>query len=159
MATEAKSAIELCVQAVQVVSVVTGVVISILSFNSAREKEFETRKAEAAKPFLELRQKLYGEALKSVAVLANPETHSPDEIAAARKRFRELYVAELSMVESKEVEAKMVELAKGVDPQITSFTPAQQAAYNLAHALGDSFAAAWGVPNDARRRVPASAKE
>jgi hypothetical protein len=94
---------------VQAVSVVTGVVISVLSFNWTRLKE-------AQKPFLELRQKLYMEAVQQAGILANPSDHTADEMKAARRRFRELYVAELSMVESPWVETKMVELAKQIDP-------------------------------------------
>ena len=145
MAADTKSTLEHASQTVQVLSVVAGVVISILSFNSTREKEADARRAEAARPFLQLRQNLYTEAVKSAAVLANPDTHSVEEARAARRRFRELYVAELSMVESSEVEKKMVALATAIDPELTSLTPAQQAAYNLAHALRDSFVAAWGV--------------
>jgi hypothetical protein len=129
----------------QVLSVIVGVVVSVLSFNQTRQKEAEARKVEASKPFLELRQKLYGEAVKAAAVLANPDTHSAEELAMAKKRFRELYVSELSMVEAPEVEANMVALAQRIDPELTTFTPAQEAAYALAHALRDSFTAAYGV--------------
>src|SRR5262249_26053223 len=130
---------------VQVLSVVVGVVISVLSFNDARQKEAIARQIEAAKPFLQLRQTLYTEAVKAAAVLTNPGTHTSDELTAAKRRFRELYVAELSMVEAPEVEAKMVALAKQIDPELTQLTPAQSAAYSLAHALRDSFTASWGV--------------
>jgi hypothetical protein len=136
--------------AAQVVSVVVAVVISILSFNYTRQKEAEARQAEAARPFLELRQRLYGEAVKAAAVLANPDTHTAEELTAAKKRFRELYVSELSMVEAPEVESMMVALAHQIDPEVTKFTPAQQAAYDLAHALRTSFTAAYGV--DDRRK-------
>ena len=37
---------------VQVLSVVIGVVISVLSFNNTRNKEAEARRIEASKPFL-----------------------------------------------------------------------------------------------------------
>src|SRR5688500_6929747 len=90
----------------QVFSVVIGVVISVLSFNATRDKEAEARRIEASKPFLELRQKLYMEAVKAAAILANREGYTDQEIASAKRRFRELYVAELSMVESPEVEAR-----------------------------------------------------
>jgi hypothetical protein len=129
----------------QVLSVVVGVVISVLSFNATRQKEAVARQVEAAKPFLQLRQALYAEAVKAAAVLTNPGTHTQEELAAAKKRFCELYVAELSMVEAPEVEEKMVELAKQIDPELTKFTPAQSAAYDLAHALRDSFVTSWGV--------------
>jgi hypothetical protein len=130
---------------IQVLSVVVGVVISVLSFNATREKEAETRRIEASKPFLELRQKLYMEAVKAAGVLANREGYTDKELTAARKRFRELYVAELSMVESPEVEQRMVTLAGTVDPSLTTLNPAQRAAYDLSHALRDSFVASWGA--------------
>jgi len=130
---------------IQVLSVVAGVLISILSFNAAREKEATARQAEAARPFLEARQKLYMEAVKAAGVLANPEIHTPEEMAASKKRFRELYVAELSMVEAQSVEISMASFAGVIDPELRKFTPAQRAAFDLSHALRDSFAASWGV--------------
>ena len=137
---------------VQVLSVVAGVVISVLSFNATREKELQTqrtemeaRRLEAAKPFLELRQKLYMEALKAAAVLSTPEDRTKDELRAAKRRFRELYVAELSMVEEAAVEGGMMQLAAAIDPALTHLDPAQKAAYDLAHALRDSFVASWDL--------------
>jgi hypothetical protein len=130
---------------VQVLSVVVGVVISILSFNRTRDNEAKARTLEAQKPFLELRQRLYVEAVKAAGVLSTPESHTMDELDAAKRRFRELYVAELSMVEVPEVEGKMVELASRVDPGLIPLNPAQQAAYDLSHALRDSFMASWSV--------------
>jgi hypothetical protein len=124
----------------QVASVVVGVVISVLSFNATLQKESEARQFEAAKPFLDLRQDLYRQTVKAAAVLADPEFHTAGELAAARKRFRELYIAELSMVEARCVELQMVELARQIDPQIAAFTPAQAAAFELSHALRDSYA-------------------
>jgi len=139
-------------KAVQVLSVVVGVVISIWSLTSAqkseaeaRAKEAETRKLELAKPFLELRQKFYLEAVQMAAVLANPETETEAALAAAKKRFRELYVAELSMVECPGVEEAMVHLAQTIDKELTNFTSAQSAAYDLAHKLRDTFVLSWEV--------------
>jgi hypothetical protein len=142
---EPGATMETIAKTVQVVSVVVGVVISVLSFNATREKEAEARRIEASRPFLELRQKLYMEAVKAAAVLANREGYSEQEIASAKRRFRELYVAELSMVESPEVEARMVDLASKTDQSLTPLNPAQKAAYDLAHALRDSFVASWGA--------------
>ena len=130
---------------VQVVSVAVAVVISVLSFNATRQTEAEAREFEASKPFLELRQERYTDALKAAAVLANPDTHTAAELSDAKKRFRDLYVAELSMVEAPEVEAKMVALAAEIDPELTRLTNAQRAAYDLAHALRDSFVTSWRV--------------
>ncbi len=137
---------------VQVLSIVAGVVISVLSFNQARKQEAIAQQAEAgkqqleaAKPFLELRQRVYLDAVKQAAILANPEVHSKDEIETARKRFRELYVAELSMVEGANVEAEMVQVARVVDPDLLKLSPAQKAAYDLAHALRNSLVTSWNV--------------
>lgn len=130
---------------VQVVSVAVAVVISVLSFNATRQTEAEAREFEASKPFLELRQERYTDALKAAAVLANPDTHTAAELSDAKKRFRDLYVAELSMVEAPEVEAKMVALAAEIDPELTRLTNAQRAAYDLAHALRDLFVTSWRV--------------
>ena len=131
---------------VQVLGVVVGVVISVLSFNATREKELmaryseiEARRFEASKPFLDLRHKLYVEAVKAAAILSNPDGHTQEQLRAARLRFRELYVAELSMVESVEVERKMFELAKQIDPNLIPLNPAQKAAYDLAHSFRDSI--------------------
>jgi hypothetical protein len=139
-------------KAVQVLSIVAGVVISVLSFNDTRNKEAEARVAQAeaarlesAKPFLELRQKLYMETLKAAGVLSSPDLHDAKEIADARKRFRELYVTELSMVECPNVEMSMRDLAEAIDKDVTQFTEAQSAAFQLAHALRDSFVLSWEV--------------
>jgi hypothetical protein len=137
---------------VTVISVVVGVVISIWSLTTAqkseaeaRAKEAETRKLELAKPFLELRQKFYLEAVHAAAVLANPEVETDEDLAKAKIRFRELYVAELSMVECPNVEASMIQLAQTIDKDLTNLTPAQSAAYKLAHALRDTFVMSWEV--------------
>jgi hypothetical protein len=145
MSSENKSALELLATTAQVLSVVVGVVISVLSFNAARAKEAEARRLEAAKPFLTLRQNVYTDAVKQAAILANPEVHTQDELTVAKKRFRDLYVAELSMVESKKVESTMMTLASVIDPPLATFTPAQKAAYDLAHALRDTYVASWGL--------------
>jgi hypothetical protein len=137
---------------ISVLGIVIGTVVSIRSTNFTRQKEAEARRGaaekdaqvtllEAQKPFLKLRQKLYTEAVRVAVILTNPSIYTREELEAAKKRFRELYVAELSMVEAPEVEAKMVRLAQEIDPELTHLTPAQSAAYELSHALRDSFAA------------------
>jgi hypothetical protein len=131
------------VSLVQVVSIVVGVVISVLSFNATRQKEAEVRATEAAKPFLELRQSTYIDALQVAGILANPDTHTKEELTDAKKRFRDLYVARLSMVEAPEVESSMVALASLVDPELTKLNPAQSAALQLAHALRDTFVSSY----------------
>lgn len=136
---DTKITLELIATTVQVVSVVAGVVISVLSFNSARQKDAEARIAEAMKPLHELRRSVYIEAVKTAAIIATPADRTPEEIAKAKRRFRELYVAELSMVELPGVESAMVAFAKTADPQLLSLTPPQKAAFDLSHALRDSY--------------------
>ncbi len=137
---EPKSKLEILATTVQVMSVVAGVVISALSFNATRQKEAEARRFEAERPFQELRRSVYLEAVKTAGVIANPEDHTPQDLVQAKRRFRELYVAELTMVESMEVAGKMVGLARAVDPDLANPTPSQIAALELARALGESYA-------------------
>jgi hypothetical protein len=155
---------------IQVLSVVVGVIISVLSFNATRESEarareaeaktkelelkkyydgrkdeVEKRRAEAARPFLELRQKAYLETVQTAGILANAKDHTDAEVKKARTRFRQLYVAELSLVEGAGVEQGMMSLAEAVDPELTTMTKEQVAAYELAHALRDSLVESWGL--------------
>jgi hypothetical protein len=147
---------------IQVLAVVAGVVISILSFNYTRDRELavreaeakryadqrsdehERRRVEAAKPFLEMRQQKYMEAIKVAGILSTPADQTPAEIKAAEKRFSELYYAELALVESKETEAAMVALADSLGRRANP-TPQQQETLRLAHILRDSLIKAWGV--------------
>jgi hypothetical protein len=80
-----------------------------------------------------------------IAALTAELHHTQAQLAAAKARFRELYVAELSMVEAEGVEGAMMALAEKIDPALRNFTPAQQAAYDLSHALRDSFAKDWKI--------------
>ncbi|MBJ7312394.1 hypothetical protein ACFOLJ_19260 [Rugamonas sp. CCM 8940] len=135
-----KSAFELVAATVQVVSVVVGVVISVVSFNTTQQRAAEARAVEVAKPFHDLRRAVYLETVKASAVIATPDGHKPEDVANAKRRFRELYVAELSMVEAPEVEGAMIAFAKAADPKLLELNPAQIAALNLSHALGTSYA-------------------
>lgn len=136
---EPKTKLELLASTVQVVSVVSGVVISVLSFNATRDKESEARKIEAEKPFVELQRKIYLETVQTAAIIANPDGRSTDELLKAKRRFRELYVAELTMVEDRNVEQGMVALAAAVDPDLRNLTPGQRAALDLAKALSSAY--------------------
>ena len=135
---EPKTRLELIASTVQVLSVVVGVAISVFSFNLTRQKEADARRFEAEKPLAELRRTIYLETAKTAAIIANPVDRPASDVAAAKRRFRELYVSELSMVETPDVAAKMVDLAGAVDPELRSLTPAQSAARPLEHALKES---------------------
>ena len=145
MAYEGRSLLEIAATTTQVLSVVVGVVISVLSFNASRDRDAEARISdakkrciEANKPLLALRQTLYSEAAANAAVLVN-RLRPPEELATAKAKFRDLYVATLSMVEDKEVATAMVALAKTIDPELANFTGEQGLAYRLAQALGTSL--------------------
>ena len=148
MGSESKSSLEVVATTAQVLSVVVGVVISVLSFNAARAKEADARRLEAAKPYLALRQTVYLDTVKAAAVLANSDLRARVEIEAAKKRFRDLYVAELAMVESPGVELEMVRLAQTIDPSLVQLTTAQRAALDLSHALRASYVPSWGLDVD-----------
>lgn len=91
---------------------------------------------------------MYLEAVQAAGVLANPDDHPPEDVKKARTRFRQLYVAELSLVEGFGVEVGMVELAKAVDPELKTFAKKQEAAYFLAHALRDSLVKSWKLNHE-----------
>lgn len=136
---ERRTSLELLASTVQVLSVVAGVVISVLSFNATRVKEAEARALEADRPFVELRRSTYLDAVKTAAIIANPDGRSPEDLTKAKRRFRELYVAELTMVEDADVASKMVNLAEAVDPELRQLTPGQRAALDLANALKTGY--------------------
>jgi len=147
---------------IQVITVVAGVVISILSFNFTQNRELEVRAAEAkkyadqrndelerrrteaAKPFLEMRQQKYMEAIKVAGILASPADRTTTEVTAAKKRFAELYYAELALVEGKDTEEAMIRLADALGI-LSEPTRQQQETLFLAHVLRDSLITAWGV--------------
>lgn len=162
-------------RAVKVVSIVAGVVITVLSFNETRQKDararqteadnrkFELQKyyddkqeqskreqVEAAKPFLDLRQKLYLEAIQNAGIIVNPNEHTDMEMKKAMKRFWELYWAELCLVESKEVESAMIRLGETITDTNTPIIGRQRAAVKLAHMLRDSLIKSWGIEDNTK---------
>jgi hypothetical protein len=130
---------------VKLAAVVVGVVVSVRSFNETRDADAAARDMETKKAFLELRQKTYLEAVQVAALLSTPDGRTKEELSKAKQRFAELYVAELSLVESRSVEGAMIDLAGDVDPELRDPTKAQTAAIRLAHALRDSLVESWGI--------------
>ena len=121
-----RTKLELLASAVQVVCVVSGVLIRVPGFNSARLKEAEARQVEAERPFLELGRKPCLDAVKTAAVPSTPEGRSKEELANGKCQLRELCVAELTVVEGEKVEQEMVSLAAAVDPDLRSLIKASQ---------------------------------
>lgn len=162
---------------VQVISVLVGVVISVLSFNDTRNKEAEAKKAvakteqlafekyndqkkseeyknqvEAAQPFLELRQKRYLEAVHAAGVLATPDKHTKMELGQAEKTFWELFYADLSLVEEQKVAKAMENFADSL--KSIRVQDRQDASLELAHILRDSLLRSWNVADTKAGNVP-----
>jgi hypothetical protein len=129
---------------ITVISVIIGVVISVMNFKAAKEKEAESRKIEAARPFLELRQRLYLEALNSASILASKSLHSEEEITKAKSRFSELYWGELSLIEDADIEKKMIAVAKA-EGLAGIMDSTQGLTYDLAHSMRESLKRSWGI--------------
>jgi hypothetical protein len=134
------------------VSVVVGVVITVLNLKLAKEKDAESRKIEAARPFLELRQNTYLDALKNASILASKDLHTEEEVKQARKRFSELYWGEVSLIDESSIEADMIAIASS-ENLTDSITPTQKATYALAHAMRESLVKSWGVDTAKLGRV------
>lgn len=133
---------------VQAGAIVISLVVSVPSYFLTRLKEAQAREIEARVPFLQLRQKRYVEIGEVVATLLSEDaTHSSDDakVQHARKRFRELYIVELSMVESPEVAKQMVKLAEKLDPTLLKLNESERRAYDLAIALQNSFSGDLGL--------------
>jgi hypothetical protein len=129
---------------ISTLSIVIGVILSVLNFRIAKEKEAESRKIEAAKPFLELRQKLYLEALTNASILASQDFHTDEEVRNAKKRFAELYWGELSLIEEINIEKAMIQVAESMNLN-DSISPSQKATYELAHTMRESLVNSWGI--------------
>ncbi|MFO0941762.1 MAG: hypothetical protein U0930_13480 [Pirellulales bacterium] len=150
--TEAPSRIDAWSKLIQALSVIIGVAVSVVTYYSAREKEALARQIEAQAPFLKLRQERYVEIGQVVATLVSHEPQTK-EYASALTRFRELYIIQLTMVESPEVASKMVELAHEIDPSLLNLKKSERIALGLAGALQRSFCGDLGMG-----QVPVSTK-
>ncbi|MEI8211049.1 MAG: hypothetical protein WCI02_02795 [Planctomycetota bacterium] len=165
--SESPTAADQWLKIAQTVAIVAGMLGSVWTYNVGRqheasvrydreEEQRETKKKEAEalriqvlQPFLKLRQERYEEVSKVVAKLANHPRES-DEFKNAYSRFKELYVVELSMVESLEVEAAMKRFAIALrdasetPEEITQFDRVQKAAFDLSHDLRNSLCNDYG---------------
>ena len=129
---------------ITIISIISGFVISIMNYRIVQEKESESRKIEAAKPFLELRQTIYLEALKNASILASKDVHTEDEVIQARKRFSELFWSEAGLIEESSIERDMIAIAESENLR-DSITPTQMASYALAHSMRESLIKSCGV--------------
>ena len=135
---------------ITIISIISGFVISIMNYRIVQEKESESRKIEAAKPFLELRQTIYLEALKNASILASKDVHTEDEVIQARKRFSELFWSEAGLIEESSIERDMIAIAESENLR-DSITPTQMASYALAHSMRESLIKSCGVDTQGKR--------
>lgn len=142
--TETPTRVDNWLKFAQTISIIIGIVVSAVSYYSARAKEALARQIEAQAPFLKLRQERYVEIGEVVATLVS---HAPesDEYAIAKTRFRGLYIMQLTMVESPEVATRMVQLADEIDPTLRKLNTKERRALNLAGALQRSFCSDLGM--------------
>lgn len=118
--------------------------LELQQFDHRRQMDVVTKAREAALPFLKLRMEKYLDAVKVAGVLADKNLHTADEYQVAVKRFWELYWAELSMVETKDVEAMMVGVKQEIAPDHKK-TELQTAILALAQSIRQSTARSWGI--------------
>ena len=119
-----------------------GFIWGMFTYFDARERESETRRIEATKPFLERQLQLYTEATQIAATLATVTTDSIE--AKTMQRFWELYWGELALVESANVEYAMKNFGDGLIFEYDK-SQLQQLSLELAHACRASLAISWGV--------------
>lgn len=125
----------------------------------ALERQAETRRIEATRPYLERQLRLYTEATQVAARIATKGSAPgrrdlKDSPSASRyhastldnavTRFWELYWGELALVEDNEVERAMVAYGQALRDKAPTET-LQEKSLALAHACRDSLARSWGV--------------
>ena len=100
-------------------------------------KYIQTTRLEAQRPFLEYQLELYKETARVAVGIA---TSGPQRQSELKRRFEELYWGELALVESRSVEAAMVQFRKALKLDSADLKPK---ALDLAHALRQSLAQSW----------------
>lgn len=102
----------------------------------------ETRRIEATQAFLQMQLALYTEATVIVAKIANSDNQQ--EVAAATRRFHELYWGELALVERDAVATAMVAFRDALQANAPQ-SALRPLSLDLAHACRDELAASWGT--------------
>jgi hypothetical protein len=126
---------------------------------SERNKQAETRRIEATRPYLERQLKLYTEATRVASRIATADYDSshdaPDDFSIndvsdetvsinPLARFWELYWGELALVEDRRVEGAMKAFGDALIANASADT-LQRLSLSLAHACRESLAESWGV--------------
>src|SRR5262245_58459724 len=106
------------------------------------ERTAETRRIEATRPYLDRQLALYTEATRITATVATSADKAA--VAAARRRFEELYWGELALVERNQVASAMKAFRSALESDASQEQLAPLA-LDLAHACRDELAASWGT--------------
>lgn len=110
-----------------------------------RAKEVENRNLEAAKPFIELRQRLYNEALSCAETIIISGDKSSRTYQTAYNRFSELYWGELGLVEDTSVEHNMMKVKKLIDSTRYTTKDREFALLHMSYAMRNSLFNTWKV--------------
>lgn len=125
-----------------IVGAVVAFAWGVFQYVQNEQRQVESRRIEATKPFLERQLKLYTEATQAAATIATSD--NPAERTAALKRFWSLYWGELALVEDAKVEAAMVQLGRALEQKAPG-DQIKRLSLTLAHACRDSLGKSWGV--------------
>jgi hypothetical protein len=112
-----------------------------------------TRLTEARKPFLELQLKTYTAAAEVAGQLASIQDTADNHWQDARRRFYALYWSELSLVEDRAVEGRMVKLEHALDEFYKDGSKRaglQRQVLCLAEELKTSIANGWQIDPGSR---------
>jgi hypothetical protein len=129
-----------------VVVALGGLALGVANYLATVRRDAETRNLEARKQYLTRQLDLYTDATRAAAKLATARADSA-EYLAARARFWELYWGELSMVESRGVEAAMKNMGDCLNGTCVACSSVARCSLDLAHACRRSLAESWNVPD------------
>lgn len=146
--------VENVIKILQGLAIIAGIWATYYAYKKGSQDRILQEKAAAAQTAKEFRKgfydkqfELYAEAAGATATLATEEIGSQDYIAA-RKKFYRLFWGELSIVEDKTIEAKMVEFEKLLvsyeqgDENVSQHN-LQQASLRLAHSASKYTINVW----------------
>ncbi len=115
----------------------------IYTYSDAARQQAETRRIEAARPFLDKQLSLYTEVTQVTAVIATSTVIT--DVTTAKQRFYELYWGELALVERGKVVQAMIKFREALDNNHTK--DLARLSLDLAHACREELATSWGVDN------------
>lgn len=143
MTEESYRAWDTWLKVVGIVGIAIGGIFTYWQYFDGVERQERTALIEAQKPFLAQRQELYGEAAKAVSLLGT--SSDAKTLAEAEATFWSLYWGGLATVESKKVEAIMVQIGNCLQDSQCPQMQRRRLSLDLAHAIREESADAWNV--------------